>query len=80
VFDALNTKQWQTVLLAMEKRYCTAGEVVVHQVRMSEARQDVQCNTCFGTFQQRHFSTKVPFHSWLQFAWNFPHIFLIYMG
>ena len=32
MFDSLNTKQWQTVLLAMEKRHCSAGEVVVHQV------------------------------------------------
>ena len=31
-FDSLNTKQWQTVLLAMEKRHCLAGEVVVAQV------------------------------------------------
>jgi len=33
VFDSLNTKQWQIVLLAMEKRHCSAGEVVVQQVR-----------------------------------------------
>ncbi|KAA6426622.1 MAG: phosphatase 2C and cyclic nucleotide-binding kinase domain-containing -like [Trebouxia sp. A1-2] len=31
VFDSLNTKQWQIVLLAMEKRHCAAGEVVVQQ-------------------------------------------------
>lgn len=31
-FDSLNTKQWQTVLMAMEKRLCLAGEVVVAQV------------------------------------------------
>ena len=44
VFDSLNTKQWQTVLLAMEKRHCSAGEVVLHQVsvvnqRLSELEQ-----------------------------------------
>ena len=31
-FDSLNTKQWQTVLMAMQKRHCFAGEVVVAQV------------------------------------------------
>jgi hypothetical protein len=35
VFDSLNTMQWQVVLLAMEKRHCSAGEVVVQQVRLS---------------------------------------------
>lgn len=30
--DSLTTVQWQTVLLAMEKRHFRAGEVVVHKV------------------------------------------------
>lgn len=33
--DTLTTVQWQTVLLAMESRHFTAGDVVVEKVRSS---------------------------------------------
>ncbi|KAL3152044.1 hypothetical protein ABBQ32_001157 [Trebouxia sp. C0010 RCD-2024] len=54
-FDSLNTKQWQTVLTAMEKRHCIAGEVVVAQGEegryfyvVSEGHFDVIVNTGTG--------------------------------
>lgn len=50
-FDSLNTKQWQKVLMAMQKRHCFAGEVVVAQVSaVATANLHTQDCDCAGAF------------------------------
>lgn len=62
-FDALNTKQWQSVLLAMEKRHCSAGEVIVdkgqeghHFYVVYEGQFDVIVHTGSGTMVLHSYS------------------------
>lgn len=65
-FDSLNTKQWQKVLMAMQKRHCFAGEVVVAQVSAVATAnlQNQDCVCAFAVLTPCTCNIMLAVHSW----------------